>query len=293
MRRALGIALLMIVALAGPLAAQTVVTVTADTVNLRAQPTTDSAIVATVARGAQLQVLGTNGSWFKVRDARSGKDGYVHSLTVTAGATASQRAAQRAGAPAASSATPPARAPRPAAAPKAPAPPADYSRSFSMILARVGVFLASDSNFKAIYGTGLVFGGELRVGPKRPGGPRIVGWLEATSRQRDGKLSFTKEATKVTVTAVEAGALYRLKAADLSPYVGAGLGYHMLNETNVLGDAKQNKLGFCAIGGVSMTASRRIVLDARLKYSIVSMKPVDVAIKVGGITIGAAIGLKF
>ncbi len=293
MRRAFGIALLMVVATAGLGFAQSIVSVTASTVNLRAEPTTNSAIVATLERGVELKVLATMGSWYKVVDSKSGKEGYVHSLTVKVVSGGTPPAAPAA-APTTPAAAPKPQAVRPAPVRRVAAPPRDFSDSGAMIMLRGGQFIASDSGFKDIYGTGQVFGAEFRYAPRRPGGPKIVGWLEGTMRQRTGKLSVTLEETKVTVNAVEGGAIYRINPGKITPYVGAGVGYYMFSETNTpLGDAKQNKVGFCALGGVSLTVGSRFVVDARAKFSSVSMKPADVDIKVGGITAGVGFGLLF
>ena len=82
------------------------VRVTAERTSVRDRAATDGAVVATVARGEQLQVLEVSGSWFKVRTP-AGREGYVYNLFV-----------ERVGgaAPAAPAAAPtPAPAPAPAA----------------------------------------------------------------------------------------------------------------------------------------------------------------------------------
>ncbi len=161
--------------------------------------------------------------------------------------------------------------------------------TFSMFLIRFGYFLASDSVFKNIYGNGTVFGGELRLG-----GKRIVGWLEGSYRERAGKLSFTSEETKVKVTGVEVGALYRIIPGKISPYAGVGIGYYMFNESNEpIGTAKQSKTGFCGAAGVSMIIGRSFVLDAQAKYSTCAMRPADFNVNVGGITLGIGAGFRF
>ena len=160
---------------------------------------------------------------------------------------------------------------------------------FSMFLVRAGYFMASDSAFKDIYGNGAVYGGELRLG-----GKRIVGWLEGSYRERRGKFSYTGEETKVKVTAIEVGALYRIIPGNISPYAGAGIGYYMFNESNApMGVAKQSKVGFCGAAGVSMIIGRSFVLDARAKFSSCAMKPADFDINVGGITLGIGAGFRF
>jgi opacity protein-like surface antigen len=167
--------------------------------------------------------------------------------------------------------------------------PATKGDPFSMFLGRVGYFLASDSAFKDIYGNGAVFGGELRLG-----GKRIVGWLEGSYRERVGKFSFTGEKTKVKITGIEVGALYRIIPGNISPYAGAGVGYYMFNESNdPIGTAKQSKIGFCGAAGVSVFIGRSFVLDARAKFSTCAMKPADFNINVGGITLGLGAGFRF
>jgi len=167
--------------------------------------------------------------------------------------------------------------------------PQKEHNSFSMVLGRFGYFLASDSAFKDIYGNGVVYGGELRLG-----GKRIAGWLEGNYRARTGKSSFTEEETNVNVMAFEGGALYRIMPGNISPYVEAGIGYYMFDEKNsFIGEAKQSKIGFCGAAGVSVIVAKLLVLDCRLKYSSCSMKPADFDINIGGLTMGIGLGVRF
>lgn len=181
--------------------------------------------------------------------------------------------------------------------PAKPAPGPVVQDASSMILGRYGLFIPSEAAFKDIYpGNNFVYGGEARIAGPRLGGRRLLFWAEGNYRARDGKLSYTLESTKVNVTAAEGGALYRFLKGKASPYVGFGVGYYMLAETQTgltapWGKAKQSKVGFCGVGGASTTFGR-LVLDVRLKYSSVSMQPADFPIKVGGITIDGGIGLR-
>lgn len=161
--------------------------------------------------------------------------------------------------------------------------------TLSMFVGRFGFFLASDSAFKPIYGNGVVFGGELRLG-----GRRITGWLEGNYRARTGKFSFTGEETKVKVMAIEGGALYRIMSGNIMPYVGAGIGYYMYTESNApIGEAKKSNIGFCVLGGASIKIIKRLALDCRIKYSTCSMQPAEYKINIGGLTLGLGIGLGF
>jgi opacity protein-like surface antigen len=162
-----------------------------------------------------------------------------------------------------------------------------------VVLARFGYFLASDPVYKDIYGNGTVFGGELRVGAKRLG-KHLGIWGEGNYRTRKGAFSFTGAPTTVAVTAIEGGVLYRFMPKTASPYAGAGVGYYLYDENNTLiGRATQNKVGFCAAAGYSAVVARRMIVDVRVKYSLVNMQPADFAIKVGGLTAGLGVGVRF
>jgi opacity protein-like surface antigen len=239
-------------------------------------------VVATADKGQVFEVIEKAGEWYLVQLPSEAK-GYVHQSIVEEVAETVTP-----------SVTPPVQFPgvtgRPTAqAPMIARPPAPKGDTFSMFLGRIGFFLASDSAYSDIYGNGVVFGGELRVGWEK-----LAGWLEGSYRARTGQLSYTKEETKVSILAVEGGALYRFMTGSISPYAGAGLGFYIFDENNVaIGKAKQNKIGFCGLAGVSMIVGGSFVLDARMKFSTCAMKPADFDINVGGITMGIGVGFRF
>jgi opacity protein-like surface antigen len=156
------------------------------------------------------------------------------------------------------------------------------------VLARVGYFNPTESAFRDIYGAGLIFGGELRLSSKSLGF-----WLEGSHLGRTGELSYTGEATEVKITAVEGGVLYTIKPGKVAPYAGAGIGYYQYKESNVIGESKQNKAGFCAVAGVSLDFTSRLFGDFRLKYSSCSIKPADFKVNIGGLTAGIGLGFRF
>jgi len=239
-------------------------------------------VVASVDKGQVFDVIEKAGDWYLVQ-LPSGAVGYVHQLVVEEVAEA-----------VAPSVTPPVQVPVVTERPRTQAPaiarqPAPKGDTFSMFLGRFGYFLASDSAFKDIYGNGAVYGGELRVG-----GKKLAGWLEGSYRARTGQLSYTKDKTEVSILAVEGGVLHRVMTRTISPYLGAGLGFYIFDENNVaIGEAKQSKVGFCGLAGVSMIVGGSLVLDARVKFSTCTMKPADFDINVGGITLGIGAGFRF
>jgi opacity protein-like surface antigen len=157
----------------------------------------------------------------------------------------------------------------------------------SMMLLRAGYFMPAQAAFRDIYGGGPVFGVVLRFGRKR-----LNLWVEGSYFAKSGKLSETAEATDAKIMALEAGALWAFRPGKMTPYIGAGAGYYQYKETNVIGEAKQGKPGFCGVAGAILTLSRRLLLDARLKYNTCSMQPADFKINIGGLVVGVGLGLR-
>ena len=156
-----------------------------------------------------------------------------------------------------------------------------------MLLARAGYFMPTDATFRDIYSGGPVFGLEARFGRKHFGI-----WLEGSYFAASGELSETAEPTDVKIMAVEGGALWKFESGKMTPYIGAGIGHYQYKESNVLGEAKQGKIGFCGVAGAMLPLGKRLVLDCRLKYNSCSMQPADFKIKIDGLTAGLGLGLR-
>lgn len=252
--------------------------------NVRQEAQMEAPVVGGASRGEVFDILKKTDEWYLIALA-DGTRGYVHKFVADvvdegAGAIAP---------------TPEEKQPvkRPAAKPPvrttAPKAKAAKGGTFSMLLARVGYFLSSDSQYKDVYKDGLVYGGEMRFARGALGV-----WLEGNYRAATGNLTFTEEETKMNVLAVEGGVLYRFAMDQLNPYVGGGAGYYMFKETSdALGEAKKGSVGFCVLGGVTYLLGESIALDARIKWSTCKMKPADYDINVGGITVGAGLGIRF
>jgi len=261
--------------------------VVATVANVRQSASTTAPVILSAEKGRIFEVLEKSGEWYTVQ-LETGAKGFLHASVVEEIAEA--------GAPAKPTivATPPPTPTAPTRREPAPAAPVESGspvamEPFSMFLLRAGFFLAGDSAFGDVYSNGPVFGGELRIGKGK-----IVGWLEGTYRAHTGAMTFTGDETKMSVIAVEAGALYRFMSGSMTPYAGLGLGYHMFTETNeIRGEAKKSKPGFCVLAGVSVAFGKSLVLDGRVKYSMCTMTPADFKIDVGGLTLGLGAGIRF
>jgi hypothetical protein len=86
----------------------------------------------------------------------------------------------------------------------------------------------------------------------------------------DGKLTYTQEDTTFKTTPLELGFRYlvttkKSENARIFPYLGAGAGYYMVKEENVISNLDENRLGFFVEGGLRFYVTGSIFVDAKLK----------------------------
>jgi opacity protein-like surface antigen len=159
-----------------------------------------------------------------------------------------------------------------------------------IIEGKVGYFSPTDSDFKSIYGGGMIYGGEARLGIWN----NIMLWAEGKYFKKTGKLTFTQEETTLSLTGGAAGLMYALPVATgAHVYIGAGADYVSFSEKNIIGNVTKTGVGLAAKVGVFITLVKHLVLDGYYEYSTVKMTPADFKIDVGGHEVGAAIGVRF
>jgi opacity protein-like surface antigen len=256
---------------AGSVMAQTTATVTADLVNLREKPTTESAVVMTVERGAELTVIETAGSWYKVREKSSGKEGYVHSLTVKVTGDTRPAAPPSAAPPR----TPAPVAPRPVA-PRATGASDDESTS---IVPMAGLITGSGTTTWLV-GAGVGFKPFSNPGIRIQADVLFHRFSEHAPAGLAGDLKLTANAFWIS-----ANGHYLLGGEKIKPYVGAGItvGYATIGCSGTLcsgipNDALKSStdVGFQGLGGVdypigSLTVrgeARLIIISGSTSFAI-------------------------
>jgi len=234
------------------------VTVTADRTSVRDKAAADGAIVAAVAKGDELEVIGTTGSWYHVRVKSSGKEGFVNSLVVSA-----------------------LKAPAAASAPTAPAPPsvptppaASPARPpVTQTVAQTNLNPAASSDKPTVYALGGFGGGfgaaSFNVGGGaaiRPFENKVMGLRFDGIFAHSNPYSETFEGVTVsesTNALVFSGVFtYDFVLPDLSfkPFVGGGLSIvHVtlsssVSETGIVIDdtssASATSAGLTVVGGL-------------------------------------------
>jgi len=146
-------------------------------------------------------------------------------------------------------------------------------------------FSPSDLDFKSIYGSGWMYGGEITFNIVKG----LDGWLDGGYFARTGVLSYTQEETKLTLVPVGGGLRYRILTGKIAPYIGAGARYCLYMESNVIGKVNDGGVGFVGKAGVLITIVQGIGIDLSAGYSSCKMKPADFEFNVGGIELGASI----
>jgi hypothetical protein len=254
------------------------VRVTAERANVRESATTNGTIIATVARGEQLDVLGTSGAWYRVRLRPSNREGYIAMSTVeavratgptpapTPAAPAPPQAAPQTPRPATPAtqtppaARPPAQAARPRTPARAtPAPNAWHVRGF---VGGEGYTAAATDTFTALLGTPTFSG--FTAGADVYGGALPFGLFARVGLSKfsaDGERVFVVDGetfgtgipltVKMTPVQIGAGIRYPLGrrtgtgprpfSSRLTPYGGAGLVMLSYQELSEFADDGDNE----------------------------------------------------
>lgn len=204
-----------------------VIKVSAEKVNLRAEPTTNSDIVATVTKGTLLGVLEKSGYWNKVKVLNTGQIGYIHSALADATATpppeiqpSKENVAHPVPPPTVPERTqpePPRSSPPPAPAPAPPAPQPRRSEPQAQVMEE-----SSDKSYRFtlwggfhnVQGSHLSFGGVLGFLPfsnpameVEAGADYVTGDVDALSMH--GSINY----------------IIDLEDSPMSPYLSGGLAY--------------------------------------------------------------------
>ncbi len=155
-----------------------------------------------------------------------------------------------------------------------------------------GNFWPSDSVFRDVYGSGLVFGGELAV--PIAGGLHV--WAGAEYFGKSGLLSLSEEATKVRIVPLFLGLRYHFGKSSVRPYFGAAAAYFLFKEENPLGSVSESGIGFLGQAGLVIKIGGPFALDLFGNYRACTLKtdePDPVEASIGGITAGAGLVFRF
>lgn len=150
-------------------------------------------------------------------------------------------------------------------------------------------FNPSEQAFREIYGSGIMFGGELAFKIWNS----LDIWLDGNYLKRTGELTYTQEETKLRIIPVTFGLRYRFTSGVTNLYLGLGACYFMFHESNIIGDVDKGGIGFKGKMGSFFSITRNLFFGLSVSYSYGKMTPAYFTINVGGIEAEAGIGFEF
>lgn len=109
----------------------------------------------------------------------------------------------------------------------------------------------------------------------------------------DGKLTFTGEDTKLKIIPIELGLRYFMGKKMIFPYIGAGTGYYMYKEENVIGTVDEKKFGFFGEGGLKYQFTELFFIDLKVKYIFLKVDGAEGQVDLGGLALTGGIGISF
>ena len=168
-------------------------------------------------------------------------------------------------------------------------PPTTARPRFSLAV-WAGMRTIASADFENIYGSGKpAFG--LDMGCRL--GKRIEVFFAGDRLAANGELTFSKEPTQLQLTALEGGARFRVPLGRFVAAVGAGAGYYLVKEENVIGVLDEKKMGFFAMADLRLPLARRFFAALRMKFVSLKLKPFLKSIDLGGLFFGGGLGVTF
>ncbi|TFG75690.1 MAG: hypothetical protein E4H23_10455 [Chrysiogenales bacterium] len=109
----------------------------------------------------------------------------------------------------------------------------------------------------------------------------------------NGELTFSKETTSFRLISLEAGARLVLSMGRFVPFAGAGAGYYLIREENVIATIDEKKAGFFALGGLRFRFSEQLFAAVQVKFVSLKLDPFNKTVDLGGWFVGGGIGVMF
>ncbi|HMA53364.1 MAG TPA: hypothetical protein VKT17_02835 [Acidobacteriota bacterium] len=166
---------------------------------------------------------------------------------------------------------------------------AGFAADGPRVMVRGGVFWPSDSDFRAIYGAGAIWGIEVSW----LFGRRVEPWVSGDLFSKHGHMVPTQEKTRIWLVPVAAGLRYVVPVGRLSLHAGGGVVYHFFRERAPLGTVTDGGLSAIAEGGCRWPLSKTWDLGLSLRYSRRRLQPQELAFGVGGLQTAIGIGFRF
>ncbi len=155
-----------------------------------------------------------------------------------------------------------------------------------------GNYNMNEPRFDAVYpGGGLMSGLALSAAIVSD----VNFYLEIKYYFRQGKLTFTKEKTNLTLLPVSLGLRYIFPLGIFNPYFGAGADFYFYYEENPIGTTLNYANGYHFTGGtyVRFTKSVPVMVNLKVKYTWARAEQEGIRVQLGGLEYGAGLVFTF
>jgi hypothetical protein len=156
----------------------------------------------------------------------------------------------------------------------------------------VGSYNMNEPRFDAVYSKGGLMAG---LGLSAAIVSNFNVYLEAKYYSREGKLTFSQEATKLRLIPISLGVRYIYPLGILNPYLGVGADLYFYYEDNPIGTVLNHTSGYHFAGGTYLRFSKSVplMLNLKIKYTMAKATEGDVQVQLGGLEYAAALVFKF
>jgi len=128
---------------------------------------------------------------------------------------------------------------------------------------RAGYFVPAGAAVRDVYKNGLTFGADLTI----PLSKGLCAWAGFDYFDKAGKLTYTQETTTIRIMPLFAGLKLQSMAAVVRPYAAAAAGYFLYKESNIIGTASGQRIGFLGQLGLLIKIKGPVWLDISTRYA--------------------------
>lgn len=151
----------------------------------------------------------------------------------------------------------------------------------------VGMRLFSETVLKDVYGSSTL---DYSLDLAYRFSDQIALVITGSYLNMEGSIVPTQESTTLSIIEGGGGLRYYLGESNLKLYLGAGAGYSMVKEENVLGTFDENKVCIYGEGGVNYFFSPSTFIDLKIKYRSLSAEGDLGNMNLGGLNAMAGLG---
>lgn len=120
-------------------------------------------------------------------------------------------------------------------------------------------------------------------------------YTEIKAFYKVGKLTYTKDETKLLLVPVSLGVRFVFPSQIILPYIGLGGDVYFYYENNIIGTVLNMAKGYHVLGGAYLRLGKKIplMLNVKLKYTTAKAKEKDLSLQLGGLEYGVGLAISF